>query len=82
MPYEPRDLQQLTDTVIALDIAFRAVCEYIGKSNPTLANEIISALKLVSVYVYDSFPYEQAANITGIVDNWETVLHGTSEPIP
>lgn len=80
MLYEPGDLNRVVHTVIALDLAYRGICEHFGRSHDPLARELSDVLKKVSEHVYDSFPAEEAAGIADIIRPWMSLLSGGKTP--
>ncbi len=82
MPVQNEHPDLLVNTVIALDVAFRACCEYLHDEHPVIAKTLSRYLdKAATHHVMDSFTMDQATQIAHIVRIWQDALH-TSAPNP
>ena len=84
MTSQNNDPNLLVNTVIALDVAFRACCEYLHDEHPIIAKTLYRYIdKAATHHVMDAFPIDQATAIGHIVRIWQSALIGhTSVPNP
>ena len=71
----------LTNTVIALDVAFAVLCRTISRHDAPFAALLSAALRGAHDQAFDVFPLQQAGDIAGKLSEYRTMLDiGTTSP--